>query len=477
MNPLYLCQVAPEVVCYDNDNSALIPELWAREGLALLTETTVATRLVNRQFENEVSKFGDMVHTRRPNRRQGRRRSGASADTYVVGDANLTDVQVKLDQWFYDSFVIDDLEASESMQSLVQTHLLPAMQNLGRQADRAILGRIHEFVGQGPAKRAGALGQLSSSNARDYLLDARETMNTNLCPLEGRMLFLAPSAETPFLKTDLFVAANQRGDGGTALDQALLGRILGFNTYMGQNVNHLPSGFSDVATGTVTAALAANGSGSQACSVVGYVANVGEYAVVAGNDQPTYLTAKTATTDTTAVTMNEANKYATAAGAAITIYKACAVNNAAGYAVGWTKEILVDGWTNAPAAGQLIAFGTGASRRVYTVNESTLSSAGVQALLLDRPLEVALADNDLAFPGPAGSFNWAVTPNAIALVSRPLAIPPSDLGVKAAVANYDGVAIRVVMQYDSSIGGTRVNIDMLAGVAVLDYAQCVPLLG
>jgi len=154
MNPLYLSWVAPEVVCYDNDNSALIPELWAREGLALLTETTVATRLVNRQFENEVSKFGDMVHTRRPNRRQGRRRSGASSDTYVVGDANLTDVQVKLDQWFYDSFVIDDLEASESMQSLVQTHLLPAMQNLGRQADRAILGRIHEFVGQGPAKRA-----------------------------------------------------------------------------------------------------------------------------------------------------------------------------------------------------------------------------------------------------------------------------------------------------------------------------------
>lgn len=474
MNPLYLL-VAPEVVCYDNDNSALIPDLWAREGLALLTETTVATRLVNRQFENEISKFGDVVNTRRPNRRQGRRRSGASSDSYVVGDANLTNVQVKLDQWFYDSFVIDDMEASQSMQSLVQTHLLPAMQNLGRQADRAILGRIHEFVDQGPSKRAGALGQLSSSNARDYLLDAREIMNNNLCPLENRMLFLAPSAETPFLKTDLFIAANQRGDGGTALDQALLGRILGFSTYMGQNVNHLASGFSDVATGTVTNALAANGSGAQACSVVGYAANVGEYAVVAGNDQPTYLTAKTSTTDTTSVTMNEANKYATAAAAAITIYKACSVSGA--YAAGYCKEILVTGWTNAPVAGQLIAFGTGINRRVYTINESTLSSVGVQALLLDRPLEVSLANADLAFPGPAGSFNWAVTPNAVALVSRPLAIPPSDLGVKAAVANFDGISIRVVMQYDSSIGGTRVNIDMLAGVAVLDALQCVPLLG
>lgn len=475
MNPLYLL-VAPEVVCYDNDNSALIPDLWAREGLVLLTETTVATRLVNRQFENDISKFGDVVNTRRPNRRQGRRRSGASSDTYVVSDADLTNVQVKLDQWFYDSFVIDDMEASQSMQSLVQTHLLPAMQNLGRQADRAILGRIHEFVAQGPSKRAGALNSLSSSNARDYLLDAREIMNNNLCPLENRMLFLAPSAETPFLKTDLFIAANQRGDGGTALDQALLGQILGFKTYMGQNVNHLPSGYSDVATGTVTNALAANGSGSQACSVTGYTANVGEYAVVSGNDQPTYLTAATTGAgNTTAVTLNEANKYATAAAATITIYKACTVSGA--YAAGYAKEVLVNGWTNAPAAGQVVSFGTGANRRNYTVNESTLSSAGVQALLLDRPLEVALANADLAFPGPAGSLNWAVTPNAVALVSRPLAIPPSDLGVKAAVANFDGISIRVVMQYDSSIGGTRVNIDMLAGVAVLDSLQCVPLLG
>lgn len=58
-------------------------------------------------------------------------------------------------------------------------------------------------------------------------------------------------------------------------------------------------------------------SGSQAVGITGYEAQAGEYAVVAGNDQPTYVTAATvAAGDTMAVTLHEANKFATEAGAA-----------------------------------------------------------------------------------------------------------------------------------------------------------------
>jgi hypothetical protein len=470
MNPLYL-QVAPEVVCYDNDNTALIPDIWAREAVALLSQTVVATKLVNREFENDIREFGETVKTRRPQARKARRRT--DSDPYTAADTKLDNINVTLDQFFYDSFIIKDGEMSKSMQDLIQIHLVPAMMGIGNAMDRAIMGRVHQFFGT-TAQRAGRLGNLSASNARDTILEAREILNRNNAPMSQRNLILTPNSETAFLKTDLFVAANQRGDGGSALENAVLGRIEGFDTYLGQNANYVAAGSGDVATGTVTNAANAGASGSQACTVTGYAANVGEYAVVAGNDQPTYLTAKTATTDTTAVTMNEANKYATSAGAAITIYKACAVNGA--YDAGYAKEVLVDGWTNAPQEGQLVAFGTGAGRAVYTVIESSLSSAGVQALLLDRPLENALADNDLAFPGPAGSLNLAFRPDSIAMVSRPLALPPSDL-VRASVASWDGFGIRVVMQYDSSLGGTRVNLDVLAGIAQLDALQCVPLLG
>ncbi len=120
-------------------------------------------------------------------------------------------------------------------------------------------------------------------------------------------------SETALLKNELFIAAQMRGDFGTALESATLGRILGFDTYMDQNVNSpsLANADADV-TGTVTNALAAGSGGSQAVTLADYAVNIGEFAVVAGNDQPTYITAATTGSGaTTAITLNEVNKYAT----------------------------------------------------------------------------------------------------------------------------------------------------------------------
>jgi hypothetical protein len=111
------------------------------------------------------------------------------------------------------------------------------------------------------------------------------------------------------------------------------------------------------------------------------------------------------------------------------------------------------------------------------VIESELTNTGEQTIYVDRPLENALADNDLAFPGPAGAFNWALHRDALALVSRPLALPNERMGVMAANATYNGVSMRVTMQYDINAGGTTVNFDMLAGVAVLDTKLAVVLQG
>jgi hypothetical protein len=468
MNLLNLCVAA--VVCYANDNDAFVPEHWANEGLAILEESMVAAKLVHRDFENAVSSFGDVVNTRRPGEFTISRKNDGT--TLVKEDAVATNVRVPLDQWFYKAFTIKDGEMSLSFQDLVQVYLLPAMQVIARGVDRALLGRVHAYLGTS-AQRSGRLANLSSTNSKDYVLECREILNKNKAYPTGRSLVLAPTAETAILKTDIFLKANERGDNGTALENATLGRILGFDTYMDQNVNSITTG--DTKAGTVTNALAAAGSGSQTVVVTGYEVQVGEYCVVAGNDQPTYATAVTASTNTTAITMNEANKYATGATAVLTVYKKCDVNGA--YAANYSQGILVDGWTVAPQVGQLVAFGTGGSRKVYTVIESTLDSSGIQKLILDRPLEIALANNDLCFPGPAGSFNWAFHKDALALVSRPLRLPPEGSGVKAANATYNGVSMRALMQYDINEGGTVINLDMLAGVAVLDSRLAAVLLG
>lgn len=56
--------------------------------------------------------------------------------------------------------------------------------------------------------------------------------------------------------------------------------------------------------------------------------------------------------------------------------------------------------------------------------------------------------------------------NAMALVTRPLALPQG--AAKAAIVNYDGFGLRVVYGYDMNTKKDTVSIDMICGVKLLD---------
>jgi len=448
-----------------NDNDALIPEIWAQEGLMQLEENMVMARLVYRDFSMDVAKYGDVVNTRRPGNFQFYRKS--QSDTVTAQDASLTNVAVPLDQHMYVNFIIKDEEASKSFQDLVDIHVAPAARALAKGVDRVLIGQAPQFL----AYDAGKLETMTSTLAKGYMLSAREKLNENNAPLEDRHLVLCPSAETDMLNTELFIAANQRGDGGSALEDARLGRVLGFNTYMDQNCGDLTLGSCDYVAGTVTGAVAAGGSGNTAVTITGHEAVAGEYVWVAGEGRPMTITASTASTDTTYVTF-PAFTYGCAGSAVLNLFKSCVVQG--GYAANYEKAIIVDGYTAAkpPQAGQIISFGTSTTRHTYTIVQANENSSNALAtdIWLDRPLGTLLTDNDLAFPGPSGGYNLAFHRNAIALVSRPLAFPNNALGVRSGVAAYNDVAMRATMQYDISYQGTRVTLDMLCGVKVLDTA-------
>ena len=473
MNTLYLC--APEVVCFDNDNGVFIPEKWAYEGLAQLEEQMVVANLVHRDFENEIADYGDVVNANRPGEFKVRRKND-STTSLDKQDASAAKVPVKLNQWFYNSFVIKDGEQSMSFKDLVKVYLVPSVRVIARSVDRAVLGHFHKFLG-GPSQRAGRLQNLASDTSHQVVLEAREKLNSNNAPIDAnRHLVLSSMSETALLMNDLFIKADTRGDGGTALQEAKLGRILGFNTWLAQNVPYCNPLTADTVAGSVTSATPAGTTGAIAVPVSGYVVSAGEYVVLAGNDQPTVATAATGTTDTATITLDEALKYDVAASAVATVYKKCAVKGA--YIAGHIDKIEVDGFTASkpPKVGQMVSFGTGSSRHTYTVIESEAGES-CQQILLDRPLEANVADNADVFPGPAGAFNLAFQREALALVTRPLAIPNAALGVASGIGVYNDIAMRVSMQYSIDAGGTVVNCDILAGVKELDTNLAVVLLG
>ena len=364
-------------------------------------------------------------------------------------------------------FKVRDRELSTGLPGVIQEHLKPAVIAVCRGVDRALLGHIHKF-GTTPATRAGRLNGLTSANIYDSLVEIDQILNQNNAPQDNRYLALSPSAKAIALRCDKLTKACERGDQGQAMRTAQLGDILGFSTYMAQNVPTMLTG-GDTASLTVSAAHDANSSAAYGSTGAGAALAQGEWCVVAGNDQPTWVMSKA----TDAFTLHEASKYATSAGAVATRYKACAT--AASYSAGWEGTVAVNGYGAAPQRGQLISFGsTPSTRHTYTIIEATVGDTSAD-LLLDRPLEMDVASAAPAYPGPQGSFNMAFHRDALALVSRPLA-HIDDPSVRMAVREAYGVGIRVSMQYNID-DGMKIKLDLLCGIKELNGGLCVPLLG
>jgi len=451
-----------------NDNDALIPEVWANESVAILTENMVAANLVHRDFSMEIASQGDLVNTRQPGTFTAERKT--DNDDVTVQDASLTNIQVPLDQHFHTSFTIKDGELSKSMKDLIEVHLGPAVLSIAQATDKVILGQWPQFL----ANEAGMIGGLSGTTAKQYMLQTRKVMNENLAYAQGRNLVWNPDGETQALDTEIFLTANTVGDEGTALREASMGRKLGFDNYMDQHM-------SSVAVGnTVTAGEINFGAGYAAGSTVftvdGFSAAIaaGSWITIEGDMTPLrVVSAVVGATPTTITVLAPGLSTAVVDDADITVYTPGEVNKVGDYAAGYAKEIVIDGFTVAPQVGQFVTFGDSTTTDIYTI----IAVNALIGITLDRPLGAAIANNDDVCIGPAGSYNFAFHRNAITFVSRPLALPRAGTGALSAVASANGVAIRVTITYNGTSQGHLVTVDLLCGVKVLDTNLGAVLLG
>lgn len=446
---------------YENDNSIFTPQLWAMESIAILTENMVTANLVYRNFEPTIQKYGDTINIPKPGKFTAKRKG--KHDNVVVQDAISENVQVKLDQWIHVSFMIDDGEESTAFKDLVEEYLRPALIAEARFLDMILLGQYVHFL----PNSVGGFGSLTGDNSLAKILSLRQKLNEMNVPNDGqRHAILAPSAETTLLSNELFLAADKLGDNGTALREASLGKKLGLNFWMDQNAPTVAGG-STTNNGLVNN-VGGYTAGTTVLTVDGFVGIVatGTWITIEGEMAPHRVAAHTETTgNTTEITLLEPLVADVADDAVITTYTPGAVDNTGGYAAGYEKEITVDGFTVAPRVGQAVSFGTSPSTAaLYSIVEVN----GLVGIVLDRPLEAAIADDAAVNIGPAGSYSMVFHRNAIALVTRPLATPRAGTGALSAVVPYNGFAVRVTITYQGMGQGHLVTIDMLAGVKVLD---------
>lgn len=470
---------------FANDFSVLNPTIWAQEAVLQLLPNMVYGNLVTRDFDNKVARFGDVVNAYVPSTFVMNKK-GSTCEAVSVQDASGSAIQVPMDQWPGVSFLICDGEEDRSQLDLVDSLLTPAVLAIGQGIDRIIASQVYRFINN--ASGHALLG--TSANIQQYVLEAREKMNRLNVPLGGRILALTPGTETTALQVEAFTEAQSVGDGGQAQREAALGRKYGFDIYMTQQQAEVLGGGATIGTsgsvlvnGAATAgATIVNvdgaGAGSSAVNVL-----VGQWLIIAGDDLPHQVTANA----TGALTISPALTRAVADNAVVTILQGGLVNNASGYVgtstsprvIGWNKAIATDTWIagSPPQVGQMITFGSDVTNR-YVIQTVAVVSSTAYNITLDRPLVSAIVDNAIIQLGPAARYNFAFSPQALALVSRPLPQPRAGTGAIARVISdpISKVSLRVTITYDGSRQGHLVTVDTLMGVGILQSAMGVPML-
>lgn len=463
-------------VCYVNDfdtgDRAWVPEIWAQETLAILEENMVVGQLVHRDFEDEIKNFGDTVNTRMPGTFTAKRK-GVNDDV-TVQDASATKVAVVLNQHVHTSFVIKDGEESMSFKDLIKEYLGPAAKSLAENIDRILLGQVIQYR----ENQVAIDPDNTSDDIKDAMLDTREVMNVNKVPTSGRNLIMTPATETEALKLELFISSEKVGDDGTALREASLGRKLGFDNYMCQNASSVLS--SDYTDGTTDGAMSTDGAVLKGVTTItlssgGATLNPGQYIQFTDNDGGFY---RIVSSGATTMLIDQPLLSDLADDSFVRYYTQGAVeidaDDASAYPAGYSNPINIADGGVVPKVGQFVTF-SNSSDVVYSgeytiINVEAGAAAGDYYITLDRPLDVALAstNGDKVSYGPRGNFNFAFDRNALALVVRPLGAPISGTGALAGVAQYNDLAMRVVISYEGRGQGHLVTLDLLCGLKVLD---------
>jgi hypothetical protein len=248
---LRFLSASPFIVARDGDYpEAFEPELWANESIAILEGNMVAGNLVHRDFEEAIASYGQVVNTRKPSEFQIKRK--VRNDSVVVQQPDADNIPVVLNQHLYVTFLILDVDQTKSFKDLVATYLQPAMLTIAEGVDNIVSGQVYQFL----QNNGGQLNMMDSTNAEDYILDARLVMNKNKAYTMNRNLLLGPVAETTALKDDKFTDANRVGDDGTALREASLGRKFGNDIFMAQSQPYIDSTALDVVTGAINQSAA-----------------------------------------------------------------------------------------------------------------------------------------------------------------------------------------------------------------------------
>lgn len=392
-------------------NTFLTSDILAREAVLILENNLVMGNLCNRSWESEFSsaRQGDSIRIRKPADMTVREFTNNGSNSVTVDDVSESSTTLTLEKLFDVSFQVTSKEMTLSIDDFNSRLMQPAMAAMAQKIDSYILGKFTEVGGLAEKSAAFAAPATLQDVAKVV-----EKLNNQKAPMMNRAFVVSPRTQTALYGVSEFAKVNERGpEGATALREASMGRFLGMDFYMDQNVQKHTSGTA--AADPNRDALAINNSG--------------------GYDKGTTSIAIDGEDTTTNATLTVGDVLRITHSATGNVYE---------YAV-----------------QSAVTFSSGAA---------TVSiSPGLYEAVADNDVVEMLPDGSGAV---TSEQNLAFTPDALALVMVNLAEPLGP-GTDATTMNYRGFSLRTTVTYDHNKKVDVVSIDCLVGAKVVQPEAAV----
>ncbi len=202
-----------------------IPTVWSARILHNLHKAHVLGNVVNRDYEGEITGYGDTVKINSI--------GPITASAYVKGTttvtpAELDDFQVNLhiNQAEHFAFKVDDVDKAQQKPKVMDEALREAAYALSDKADSYIAG-LHTDAGLSVSNT-----DLKSDNVLSTIAEIGEELDKKNVSRLGRWLVLPPFGETKITLAGII----RDTDNSKHLSDKYVGRILGFDVYMSNNL-------------------------------------------------------------------------------------------------------------------------------------------------------------------------------------------------------------------------------------------------
>lgn len=216
-------------------NVFLTPDVIARTTLLLLESNMVATMLFDRNYESEFTgneRIGDTVTIRR---RDAAAVTEYNGSTVTAQELTETGIALVMEKHYDATIKVTSKDMTLEIQDFASQVLEPTILNIAETVDAYCLTKLKDLPNVlGPA--SGGVGSSALPASIADMAGVRRGMNDLKIPMRGRQQIVSTEYEESLLSVDSFVEADKSGT-SQALREAAVGRLLGIDTWMDQNVD------------------------------------------------------------------------------------------------------------------------------------------------------------------------------------------------------------------------------------------------